>query len=225
MTKRHPGLVAPMAPSSLPPSHPLFGEIRRRPDVSVSRTKHDAPTFFTPSQASNGRDDTNQDRSLLLVASGAAGATLGFLLLGGPILAVIAGFGTAYATQKSGAVGDIARALGEVALTTRAKAKELDEKHHLVDKTKQVAEDAWNHAKALDRKHHLMEKTKDFLMFSWNETVAFTRRHRLLERGVEAVGRGTDYVINQLFHKPSSYWKDEHRVNESIQGTYSVKPY
>jgi hypothetical protein len=44
-----------------------------------------------------------------------------------------------------------------------------------------------------------LDKVKEFLIFSWKEAVDFTRRHRLLERGVEAVGRGFEYVFKRIF--------------------------
>jgi len=62
-----------------------------------------------------------------MVASGTTGAVLGFLF-GGPILSALLGFGAAYATKKNGAPGDAARALGDVGLTVREKAIEVDER-------------------------------------------------------------------------------------------------
>lgn len=107
-------------------------------------TNHDTtPTTTTttrrqPDQQTM-RNNPEHDR---MVASGTAGAVVG-LLIGGPFLAAIAGFGSAYATQKEGVAGDATRALGEVALTAKEKARELNSKHHIVDKSKQVAGEAW----------------------------------------------------------------------------------
>jgi hypothetical protein len=114
------------------------------------------------------------------------------------LLGAIAGFLSAYATEKPGAAGDIARAIGDVALTTRDKACEIDQKHHIVDKSKTAAANAWEHAKELDRQHRILDRFKDFVLFSWRETVEFIRRHMLLERGEETVGRGFEWLIKKM---------------------------
>jgi len=132
-----------------------------------------------------------------MLASGVTSAVVGSLFLG-PLLGTVAGFGSAYATQRTGAAGDIARAIGDVGLTTREKAIEIDAKHHLVDESKKLMADAWERAKDLDRQHHIVDRTKDVALFSWRETVDFTRRHRLLERGVEAIGRGLEWLFKKV---------------------------
>jgi hypothetical protein len=133
-----------------------------------------------------------------MVASGTAGAVIG-LLVGGPFLAAIAGFGSAYATQKDGVAGDTSRALGEVALTVKEKAYELNTKHHIVDKSKHVAGKAWIKAQEqlqLDNKHaHILEQLKDLVLVSWQALVEFVGRYRLLEKGVDGVGRGLEYIV------------------------------
>ena len=114
------------------------------------------------------------------------------LFLGGPFVAMILGFGVAYATEKQGAVGDTARAVGDVALSVRGKAIEIDDKHNVVGKSKVMAQEAFEKAKEMDRKHHILERTKDLLVYSWTSTVEFFRRNRVVERGVEGVGRSAE---------------------------------
>jgi hypothetical protein len=140
------------------------------------------------------QDPAEHDR---MVASGTAGAVIG-LLVGGPFLAVIAGFGSAYATQKDGVAGDTTRALGDVALAVKEKARELNSKHHMVDKSKKVAEKVWGKAQDLDRKHHILQQFKALFLFSWRALGDFVRRHRLLEKGVDGVGRGLEYVAGRV---------------------------
>ena len=155
----------------------------------------------TSEQASGiAEDTTNQpvnadyDR---MVYSGSAGAVVG-LLLGGPFLAALLGFGSAYATQKEGAAGDAARALGEVARSASEKAKELDEKHKIVDRSKKAAAEAWEKAQELDRQHHILDQLRELVAFSWRSFADFMKRHRVLERGVEGVGRGFEYVAERV---------------------------
>ena len=133
-----------------------------------------------------------------VVASGTAGCILG-CLLGGPVCAILAGFGTAYAAKhKDGALGDCARAVGDVALTAKSKAEEVDEKHHVVENTKRVVAEGWEHAKDLDRQHHICEKTKDAAVYTSKAIVNFTIEHRLLERGMEGVGRVMEQIGRRL---------------------------
>jgi hypothetical protein len=147
--------------------------------------------------------ESNQGEDRAMVASGVAGMVVGLLLFG-PIVGAIVGFGTAYATKTEGPAGDIARAMGDIARAIGDKAIELDQKHHLVEKSKDVVVAGWEKAKALDQEHQILVKVKDFVVFSWKETVEFTRRHRLLERGVQGVGRGFEWLFRKLFGNTDS---------------------
>ena len=139
-------------------------------------------------------EDLQQKRK---VGAGIFSGVVGFFL-GGPILAVIFGFGAAYASDKNGAVGDSARAVGDVASMVKEKAFEIDKKHSVVDRGKVVAADAYDKAKEMDQKHHILEKTKDFLVYSWHSLVDFVRRHRVVECGVEGVGRGAVWSAEKI---------------------------
>jgi len=147
------------------------------------------PTILTPEQ--------EQERSRV-VGAGVASGLFG-LLVGGPVVAVLLGFGASYAAEKKeGAVGDTARAIGDLALISKAKAKEIDEKHHVVDKSKKVAGDLWEKAKEADQKHKILDKAKAFLVYSWTATVDFIRRHNLIERGVNGVGKGVCWAMEKI---------------------------
>ena len=163
-----------------------------------NNNNEDTPTTTTtrrqPDQQTTTRDNPEHDR---MVASGTAGAVIG-LLVGGPLLAAIAGFGSAYATQKDGVAGDTTRALGEVALATKEKARELNHKHHIVDKSKQVAGEAWAKAQEMDQKHHILEQLKAVLIFSWGALVDFVRRHKLMEKGVDGIGLALEYIAGRV---------------------------
>ena len=109
---------------------------------------------------------TEHDR---MVGAGVASGVIG-MLVGGPFLGMLLGFGAAYAsTNTDGAVGDAARAVGDVALVAKEKAKQVDAKHNLVTKSKIAANEAWERAKQVDRKHNVLAKSKDFVVFSWTE--------------------------------------------------------
>ena len=65
------------------------------------------------------------------------GAVLGFFF-GGPLISALLGFGAAYATRKKGAPGDAARALGDITISTREKARGLEEKNKIGDRSKKA---------------------------------------------------------------------------------------
>jgi hypothetical protein len=138
------------------------------------------------------------DERKRVVAAGVGAGVFGFLL-GGPLGAVLLGFGAAYAAeQKDGAVGDTARAVGDVALTVQAKARTIDEEHHVVDKSKAAAEDALRRAKDLDRQYNVIEKSKTFAVYSWMATVTFVKEHNLIERGVNGIGKGFCWALEKV---------------------------
>lgn len=131
-----------------------------------------------------------------MVASGTTGAVLGFLL-GGPILSALLGFGAAYVSQKDGAPGDAARTLGDVGISVRNKAVEVDEKHHIVERSSKVANGAWEGAKKYDQKN-ILGKSKDFTVDVWQSFVDFIRERRILQRGVDGVGQGYEFVAEKV---------------------------
>jgi hypothetical protein len=124
--------------------------------------------------------------------------------MGGPLISALLGFGAAYATQKPGAPGDAARALGDVAISTKEKAKELDEKHHIVDRSKKAATEAWEKTKECDHCHNVLDTLKNTIVFIWGALVNFVQENRLLERGVDGVGLGYEYVVERVSGESSS---------------------
>lgn len=126
----------------------------------------------------------------LVKASGIAGGVVG-LLLGGPILALIAGFGSAYATRKQNKVGDISRSMGEIALSIEEKAKQINQKHHFADKTKASMDN-------LEDRCSIATKTRQLVITSWRAAVDYTREHNLIERGIEGTGHGFEYLAEKV---------------------------
>jgi hypothetical protein len=119
--------------------------------------------------------------------AGVAAGVVGFVF-GGPVVAILLGFGAAYATNTKGATGDVARALGEVALVAKEKAREVDEKHNLVDKTKVAAIECLERIKDADRKHHFVKTMKKMVVWTFKSTIKFAKRRQLSERSSLAVG-------------------------------------
>lgn len=182
---------------------------RESPSASPPLLQHGV----TPHSSSRGHDSTEADVLIedvpmmpteeedherkRKVGAGVLSGVVG-LFVGGPILAMILGFGAAYAAEKEGALGDSARAVGEVAITVRDKATEVNNKHHVVAKSKVAAAEAFENAKAMDQKHNLLERTGKFLVCSWNSLVDFVQRHHVVERSATAAGRGATWAADKI---------------------------
>merc|ERR1712127_622608 len=87
---------------------------------------------------------------------------------------------------------------GDFGVSVKDKAVALDEKHHFVEKSSKVANDALDRAKEYDGKYNVLDKTRDFAVSSWLLLVNYVREHSLLERGVEVTGKGYEYVANKI---------------------------
>jgi hypothetical protein len=161
---------------------------------STSSTSSSSSTATVDGISSTIEDERTSER---MIGAGVAGGVLGFFL-GGPILAAIAGFGVAYCTRKEDAAGDVARALGDVALSAKEKAQEVEQKHHMMESTTKVATNAWERAKELDRQTEVLNKVSTVFTTSVNTTLDFARRHRIMERSVDAVGSSIYYVMEKL---------------------------
>merc|ERR1712176_1192015 len=147
-------------------------------------------------QRGTTRGDDNAIKQRQIGAGVAAG--VGASLLAGPVVGVIAGLGAAHLTRKDGSAGDVARSLGDVALSAKDKASELDQKYRIVDRSKNVADNAWESVRKLESDNGPLHKGKDAAVKGWENTVEYTRRHRLIERGVDGVGNAIDWTTAKL---------------------------
>jgi hypothetical protein len=146
------------------------------------------PSNVSSQFESLGMSQIPEEDARLVAPSGVAGAVVG-LILGGPILAVIAGFGSAYAVRKEGSTGDIARSMGEVALSAQQTTEELEKKLHWIERTR----------KAVDgTESKIVWKVRRLVVSSWDSAVEYSRQHQLLERGVEGTGRGFEYLADRI---------------------------
>jgi hypothetical protein len=84
------------------------------------------------------------------VAGGLAG-----LILAGPIVGVLAAVGAAVAATTKGGSGQAARASGDVMASFGERLKEIDEKHHVIERTSQsIAKGARSVSQRLDHKRN-----------------------------------------------------------------------
>ena len=100
-----------------------------------------------------------------VAACAGVGAVGAFMLLGGWVGTIPAAVGGAalagYAATRQDGVGEAARAVGDGVITAGSKAQELNEKHHITDKMRDVAVKAANKAKEVDDKYHVIDQVKD----------------------------------------------------------------
>jgi hypothetical protein len=122
-------------------------------------------------------------------------------LLGGPLFALILGFGAAYATEQEGALGDSARAVGQVALVAKAHAKAIDRKHRVVPRSQAAAQQAWNKAQQADREHHILRRAAAWARQSFRTVWGVVQEHRLLERSVAGVGHAIYWIADKVAEK------------------------
>ena len=135
-------------------------------------------------------------------------------LLGGPFLGLLLGFGAAYATKRDDAWGDSARAVGHVALTAQEQARAINQKHHVVERSRQAAQQALRRARELDRQHGIRAKTIQALRSSWEATREYVTQHRLVERSVEGTSKAITWIMEQIEKKMK---ESQHQMEQEPQ--------
>eukprot|EP00566_Odontella_aurita_P020897 CAMPEP_0113594538 /NCGR_PEP_ID=MMETSP0015_2-20120614/39140_1 /TAXON_ID=2838 /ORGANISM="Odontella" /LENGTH=363 /DNA_ID=CAMNT_0000501561 /DNA_START=128 /DNA_END=1220 /DNA_ORIENTATION=+ /assembly_acc=CAM_ASM_000160 len=149
-------------------------------------------------QEPNLMEDVKESDQVRAIAAGVGTGVLGMLACG-PVGAAMLGFSAAFAAEKeNGVVGDSARAFGDVALSARAKASEIEDKHHVSQKAAVVAAEAWEKAKELDREHKIIQKAKDVAIYGSSATVSFVHRHNLVGRGLDGIGKSVCWINERV---------------------------
>jgi hypothetical protein len=113
--------------------------------------------------------------------AGIAGGVVG-TLIGGPLLGVVAGGASAYYSTQGGAAGDVSRAIGEIGAASYSKAKELNRKHSLIDKSKRAAASAVKKAQDLNQKHHLLNRSKEAAGAAFDKAKKFDEKHTVVKK-------------------------------------------
>ena len=119
---------------------------------------------FAPSEGANTMHQNNtNDNTAKQFGAGVVAAVITMPLLG-PILATVAGLAAAYGTTQPGPAGDACRAAGDVAMIAKEKAKEVNQKHRIVDNTMSGAQGVIAKAQDVNGRHELVEKFKAYLI-------------------------------------------------------------
>eukprot|EP00566_Odontella_aurita_P027483 CAMPEP_0113532844 /NCGR_PEP_ID=MMETSP0015_2-20120614/4281_1 /TAXON_ID=2838 /ORGANISM="Odontella" /LENGTH=167 /DNA_ID=CAMNT_0000431843 /DNA_START=258 /DNA_END=761 /DNA_ORIENTATION=+ /assembly_acc=CAM_ASM_000160 len=164
------------------------------------------------------RQHSRQNRTRATAAGVAAGA-LG-LLAAGPIFALIAGSGTAYyaAKKDDGVASDVARAVGDVALTTRDKARDINRKHQVVRRTKDASKGALMKAKDMNARLRISERANATVLSVYEGAIRYNRDHRVLEKASYAVKRMFRFAWKNILNAESE-------KSPSITGHYQTAVY
>jgi hypothetical protein len=139
------------------------------------------------------QEDPEDERNM---AAGAAGAVIG-LLIGGPVISVVLGFGSVYYTKQEGATGDLARALGDVALVARDRFRKVDSEHHILEQGRAAAAATLHRVQDAHQRRSAGEQCIRFAVCCWRTTAEFVERHKLVERGCHVVA----LIITQTMSK------------------------
>ena len=103
--------------------------------------EEDIPVTAEPNWSQDNQQQQQQqqrqdvDQQSRTIGAWASFSVLGFLM-GGPSLSMIFGIGAAFCSQQEEGVfaGDVARAIGDVAIFSRQKCMHIDQKYSIVDK-------------------------------------------------------------------------------------------
>jgi hypothetical protein len=152
---------------------------------------------FPGEQTVSALDNNTDDEFTVMMGACVAGGCVG-CLVGGPWLACIAGAGSAYGTTRQSPTGDCTRSMGRMSLACRSKAIEVNDKHHIVEKSKIAAVTCWQKSKDVNERHRMMERTKGCLASSYQGLQSANRKYRISDRTLEGIGMVCTYVNEKV---------------------------
>jgi len=125
------------------------------------------------------------------------------LIVGGPILGLLLGVGAAVvAKQDDGPAGEGARKAGAFAIETSSvvgeKAREVNERHGIMDKIKIGWEHIWKRVAQFDEEHKIGESTKAVVEDVKQKTVEFENAHHWGQQILDGVQNGVMFLRDKL---------------------------
>lgn len=147
-----------------------------------------------------GADDDSETNTK--VGAGLLFGLSGFLL-GGPLVALLAGAGATYvASNDEGPAGNAARGAGEFAVTTGSKvgeaAREVNEEHGIVDKIKNAFSNGWGKVQELDKDGKMGDKAKETVSGVKEKTVEFEQNHHVMENLLTGIQNGVNFLLGKV---------------------------
>jgi hypothetical protein len=125
------------------------------------------------------------------------------LIVGGPILGLLLGVGAAVvAKQDDGPAGEGARKAGAFAIETSSvvgeKAREVNERHGIMEKIKIGWENIWKRVVQFDEDHKIGESTKAVVEDVKQKTVEFENEHHWGQQILDGVQNGVMFLRVKL---------------------------
>ncbi len=152
-----------------------------------------------PNNQSGGSDISDKVIGAAAIAGGVAG-----LVVAGPLVGLAGAAGAGILATQKGTAGEVARASGDVVIAAGDRAKKMDKKHHIVDKTKKATKDLVEKGKQLDEKHHIKDKTKKAAGNLVKRTKEFEQKHQIGEKTGKGLKTGLGFISNKLKTKGSN---------------------
>lgn len=145
--------------------------------------------------------------------AGCVGAVAGCFTMG-PCVAVICATGCVYCarTQHENMGGDIARACGNMGVQANIMIRDLDDEHHLWERTRKTTSHVWKRTKEWNDEHQISQKTMNCLVSTVKAGVEFTKEHKLVERTAQGVGNVLSVVAKEVVHSSDSSTAANHVV-------------
>uniref|UniRef100_A0A7S2MG39 Uncharacterized protein n=1 Tax=Helicotheca tamesis TaxID=374047 RepID=A0A7S2MG39_9STRA len=161
---------------------------------------HEAPY---PSQQSNTTQsqppkspDRKGGRGKQVGGAAVAGTVAGFAIAG-PLLAIVGGIGgAAAAATSSGKAGSVARASGDVVNAAGDRAKQIDQEHHIVEKSKKVGNSVAVKAREVDEEYQVVDKTRNAAVGAWGGLRDFNEKHQVLQKTGRGISASAAFISN-----------------------------
>jgi len=172
-------------------------------DIDIdSATEEEVTTAIDMETDERMMQETNQRRDTsAIVVAGIAGCAVGGII-GGLVLGVSTG--VVVHLDRGGNHGhhgiardiarDIARALGDIGLTAEEKAKEVEHKHHLLDKTKQTVSRGWERMKEKDT-HHYWKRSRESIVSALTKVSNYEKQHKFVDNVAKSFKDGITKVV------------------------------
>eukprot|EP00546_Thalassionema_frauenfeldii_P020969 CAMPEP_0178903832 /NCGR_PEP_ID=MMETSP0786-20121207/5367_1 /TAXON_ID=186022 /ORGANISM="Thalassionema frauenfeldii, Strain CCMP 1798" /LENGTH=242 /DNA_ID=CAMNT_0020575229 /DNA_START=634 /DNA_END=1362 /DNA_ORIENTATION=+ len=189
----------------------VLEDVNNKTSNGITTTKPDDNALIIASPIQNDSyyhnllssdDNEDDDREMA--------STLFSVLLGswwfGPVGGIFLGAGTAYTVQQSTVMGDVSRAIGDVALFAGSKMIELNRNHKVLKRSRESLQQILRYLVDFNRRHMVFIKGKRMAVLGLKETLEYARRHQLAEKIRKAMAKtliGLNWLFKQIDVAPS----------------------
>ena len=188
-----------MAAMLVPPPPPAAGTVDRACGIAVGAGPEAADEEYNCKQ---------------IECAGCVGGVVGCLFFGGFCMAVVCGSGCIYAAkecEEGSFAGDIARSCGSFGIKANRMIRDVNEKHHVVEKTKSAATTAFNKAKQLNTEYQIVNKPTDCVKSGIKAGIEFSQEHKIVERTSNSARAVITAVAKEIGPATAGYTETDQR--------------